>query len=555
MSTDGFTEYQEQTFRAWVDHFNWKKPSLKHANDYLDLKFSLLFPEDAVTAIIDEVFSVKHPPPARQLSPSPPLPLQGIEPGTPPHTGKIRLRGYGMSIAHRYPGQKDVEFPVLVADREAGWKAHTLLIREYCMLEAIESLTNKPEWWRKIRDPEIAAKWRAEMLTINWDEFHEHADFTPNMADACIEELLLKADMYEQTGLIPVFDYSACVLKSDSLLDADLTSKLVEHVKPLEDVPEAAKDWHPGSDGKVLDLVHPSLWPLVFGKTRIMPDHEIGLDDCLRLIGAGEVIPKPRESDKQTSTFWNDRDVATSSVNFQWLPCNVEVGQDGKARITSYINNLHPVEHKGLYPVIEEFISRSLPAWDFVYRWPKEFSYQRLSTMEAGPQCTVPDQCEGSYECTPASRPVEEGEAEREEDEEYEDGYEGSAREQLDTKWFLETHPLKLPDAKSDFRSTDAYKDKVKTRGFFDGASRLQVIVKLASIHLTPEKPRYDGGAWHVEGQRNEHIVATALHYYDCDNITESLLCLRTSADAEELGANLDYMQSDVRSVARTFAV
>ena len=29
----------------------------------------------------------------------------------------------------------------------------------------------------------------------------------------------------------------------------------------------------------------------------------------------------------------------------------------------------------------------------------------------------------------------------------------------------------------------------------------LQVIVKLANILLTPEKPEYVGGAWHVEGQ------------------------------------------------------
>jgi hypothetical protein len=29
----------------------------------------------------------------------------------------------------------------------------------------------------------------------------------------------------------------------------------------------------------------------------------------------------------------------------------------------------------------------------------------------------------------------------------------------------------------------------------------LQVIVKLANIHLTPEKPEYEGGSWHVEGQ------------------------------------------------------
>lgn len=29
----------------------------------------------------------------------------------------------------------------------------------------------------------------------------------------------------------------------------------------------------------------------------------------------------------------------------------------------------------------------------------------------------------------------------------------------------------------------------------------LQVIVKLANIELSPEKPEYPGGSWHVEGQ------------------------------------------------------
>ena len=35
-----------------------------------------------------------------------------------------------------------------------------------------------------------------------------------------------------------------------------------------------------------------------------------------------------------------------------------------------------------------------------------------------------------------------------------------------------------------------------------NGARRgLQVIVKLANIELTPEKPMYEGGTWHIEGQ------------------------------------------------------
>ncbi len=33
------------------------------------------------------------------------------------------------------------------------------------------------------------------------------------------------------------------------------------------------------------------------------------------------------------------------------------------------------------------------------------------------------------------------------------------------------------------------------------GDRGLQIIVKLANIHLTPQKPRYEGGSWHVEGQ------------------------------------------------------
>jgi hypothetical protein len=40
----------------------------------------------------------------------------------------------------------------------------------------------------------------------------------------------------------------------------------------------------------------------------------------------------------------------------------------------------------------------------------------------------------------------------------------------------------------------------------------LQVIVKLANIELTPDKPNYDGGSWHVEGHmvnfyRKPHLI------------------------------------------------
>ncbi|ELR01865.1 hypothetical protein VC83_06311 [Pseudogymnoascus destructans] len=65
----------------------------------------------------------------------------------------------------------------------------------------------------------------------------------------------------------------------------------------------------------------------------------------------------------------------------------------------------------------------------------------------------------------------------------------------------------------------------------------LQVIVKMATIELTPEKPDFPMGSWHVEGQMNEHICATALFYLDSKNITPSNLSFRmqTSNYQDEL--------------------
>lgn len=58
--------------------------------------------------------------------------------------------------------------------------------------------------------------------------------------------------------------------------------------------------------------------------------------------------------------------------------------------------------------------------------------------------------------------------------------------------------------------------------------SGLQIIVKMTSIELTPEKPELPPGGWRVEGQMNENIVATALYYVDSENITESYIDFRT---------------------------
>lgn len=385
---------------------------------------------------------------------------------------------------------------------------------------------------------------------MDWTQHHRFAEFTPAMADACISELRIKADLYERTGLIPVMDCSGCAIKSDSLLDEDLVSALKAAVAPLEDVPDDRKDWHPRSDNKVLDLVHPSLWPLVYGRSRVLTDRRLDLTNALSHCGTGTIIPA---QDYKRTFVHGGHPESSLSLKFQWLPCDVLL-TDGRPKINSYINNLHPVDHAPLYPIIERFIEKALPAWDLVYRWPEEFDLQRLTCNDVYPECGDAEACERS-DCYPENRPLEEGEPPREEDESLEDAYEGSLRQKLDFEWYHRTHKLKIEDPDTDAGYFKVQPSDVKTGGFFEDASRIQVIVKLANIHLTPDKPTYDGGTWHVEGQLNEHIVGTALFYYDSDNITDCHLDFRTVADREELSLELSYMQGDEHNISRAFAI
>lgn len=125
-------------------------------------------------------------------------------PPGPPKEQKIRLPGYGLGLRQRYESGEEEkgEFPVLVDDEEDGWKAATLLIREYCMLKVLENLTNKPEWWKKVFDAEIAARWKAEMLSMDWEQYHKNADFTPSMADAVsFAQKSLVAENVQLTGI------------------------------------------------------------------------------------------------------------------------------------------------------------------------------------------------------------------------------------------------------------------------------------------------------------------------------------------------------------------
>lgn len=81
------------------------------------------------------------------------------------------------------------------------------------------------------------------------------------------------------------------VYQSDALIDDRLLQDLQEQVAQLEDIPEKDKDWHPGSNNQVLDLVHPSLFCLVNGVSRTREGDVEG--PCLATMGGGEQTIAP----------------------------------------------------------------------------------------------------------------------------------------------------------------------------------------------------------------------------------------------------------------------
>jgi hypothetical protein len=158
----------------------------------------------------------------------------------------------------------------------------------------------------------------------------------------------------------------ASIAKSDTLVTQELHEALRHAFDQLKLDQQASPDWHPNSQDMVQDLVHPSMYPLVFGRTRAFPEECVGVEDAIKAwAGKGTIIPKEEEppSDDQRRGLWN-REVDHYSSNYQWLPANVAFQDDGSVKLTSYINNLHPNKYPEIYRTIEKLVETTLPLWD-----------------------------------------------------------------------------------------------------------------------------------------------------------------------------------------------
>jgi hypothetical protein len=361
-------------------------------------------------------------------------------------------------------------------------------LRELQMMQCSAHIRAKPGWFDKMNDAGIVAKWTQEAVAQG---------LTEAQVRYVLAELAYYAGLRDgRTGV----EVSAVdgVWQSDTLVDDALGSRLREAVRVLEEVSEAEQDWHPGSDGQVLDLVHPSLFCLV-----------------------REVSGEPERAWRNPTDRYSKYEF---SEKFQWLPTDVDVSDDGDVVFRSYVNNVHPETHRELASVLPDLFARVRPLLENVLT---DLRHPRPLRIEADPY--------GWYDSEP-EYPEKSAYADDE-------AYKAAriAYDEAQEDWWENRRPV-IPDAPAFIppESPDA-SGRTDLRG-----RRLQVIVKLATIHLTPDKPEYAGGSWHVEGMMNERIVSTGIYYWDSENITESRLSFRAALDDPSYEQNDDNGLRDV---------
>ncbi|KAF6744132.1 hypothetical protein DFP72DRAFT_1095567 [Ephemerocybe angulata] len=496
---------------------------------------------------------------------------------------------------------KPLPTALLQEDIERGSSTKALLplttIRERTMLQYMSAITDKPNWNKKVLDSRVIYKWRVEYAKEI--QAGTRPLITNGSFEYCIAELQhIARNIYSQRkdGALVVFNGN--VVRSDEAVSKLNKRVLQLAVKPLEHIPKPERDWHPGSKRTALDLVHPSMFPLVHGTSKILDVGErvVGLDDCVVRCGEGKVV---KSGDLPPS---NIHDAAEPfSSKFQWLPCEVDISGEN-AKIVSYINNVHPKKHADLYSAIEKIIDVAIPLWEMSLAplFDTDFQFSPRITVDKVEYAddTAPssaqvalepgDPGEGMPRSRTSSSPSMPGGVAEEDPEAFWDKRQSISEDHEEEYDYIEdydeAHDESYVDSRAgDYTDEDEYSDEESDNEEDEGPAvihpepkpfnprnfktpksisfkklygrqkrPLQIIVEIVNVELTPRRPKYPGMVWNLEGRQNEHIVATALFNYSSSNITPSRLGFRQFVDADTVN-EIDYEQDEYRFLRQLY--
>ncbi|KAJ1822246.1 hypothetical protein LPJ56_003108, partial [Coemansia sp. RSA 2599] len=269
-----------------------------------------------------------------------------------------------------------------------------------------------------------------------------------------------------------------------------------------------------GSNAKLSDekwvpielIVDPSLYSLVYKSTPILPEPMTSPLEALSLSSFGTVpgsidawkqavcdlnasmaskgkgsAESSEQSDTAANSFVPFNEVYLGMVDEEerhWLPTDIYVNGDGSVDFKSYINNVHPVEHAGVYTAISKILARTIPLLEQVltdWKHPRDLRvpydyWNCLVFPEKAPEYTSSD----------------------EEDDDYDEKWGANYNEWRDSIVDTTENPADFVEPK---RPLAAYSLRNKN---------LQVVVEITDKGMTP-----------FSTTAAENIIATAIYCYD----------------------------------------
>lgn len=305
------------------------------------------------------------------------------------------------------------------------------------------------------------------------------------------------------SGIIPAIDGG--VLKSDHTTFSILKRELQRVTASVRK--DVFKRSSTGDDG-VTHTVDPHLFPFAWKRTRTLRNREVTLSDCISRYGQGEAVKAPSQDDcaqKDPAKYPNDM---AWSNRFQFLPFDVKFDKRGKgaSRITSYINNVHPIFHHNFYSVLEKLIDSTIPLLNRTLIDLKAPGYtnQRFHVADLRRNPMIVKE-PGDF------RPPEQR----------------AVTQWLDPRGRGNFQDFIFVDLKKEFWNIG-----------------LQIVPHVMEIDLTTFKPAYPGEEWHIAGRMNERICATAISIYSTSNTTPCALSFRRRTWTEEAMLAKDYIQA-----------
>ncbi|KAJ2064684.1 hypothetical protein GGI17_000826 [Coemansia sp. S146] len=387
-------------------------------------------------------------------------------------------------------------------------------LSERRMRQMSRDIRTKPDWIETLNNVEMRTNWaaKAKAQALTDVEF-----------EYVLDELAYYSSLHSPDSDAKLSTADG-VWFSDMLIDAETTNGLKQYAAILEGVPDHQKDWYPEGQSRVLNLIDPSLYPLIYSRSWLCrqpstsPHAALALDAPREFPGSVEMWRQALSDTGDSELDYylpviDDCSNACESRGFGWLPSEFCVDDNGAVTIESYINNLHPVKHEALYPIIANVFSKFLPLLEQVVTdlvHPRQPRVKPDASKYYTSDKPMPDKHSRDYD---------------------------QWKEEAE---FVppQPEPFVVPS-----RSATPY----SLRG-----RHLQTIVKMSNVELTPENPDYSDREWALAGLANERIIATGVFFYDVANIAPACLRFREAISSWDFEADSTH---DVASMIKVYGL